>query len=75
METYYHPKDLAKFAEIGEEASALAQKFFEYYHAVFAEGELTQREKSLIALAVSNVLTVLMPILRTAWRRDQTAAR
>ena len=52
METYYKPEDLKKFAEIGEEAPELAQKFFDYYGAVFAEGELTEREKALIALAV-----------------------
>jgi len=51
METYYHPQDLPKFEEIGEEAPELARKFFDYYAAVFAEGELTEREKALIALA------------------------
>ena len=56
METYYQPGDLAKFAEIAEEAPELAQKFFAYYHAVFAEGELTEREKSLIALAVAHAV-------------------
>ena len=39
METYYHPQDLPKFAEIGEGAPELAKKFFDYYAAVFAEGE------------------------------------
>lgn len=56
METYYHPKDLPKFAEIGKEAPELAKKFFEYYNAVFAEGELTEREKCLIALAVAHAI-------------------
>lgn len=56
METYYNPKDLAKFAEIGQEAPELAQKFFDYYGSVFAEGELTAREKSLIALAVAHAV-------------------
>jgi len=56
METYYHPQDLAKFQEIGEEAPDLAEKFFEYYSAVFAEGELTEREKALIALAVAHTI-------------------
>ena len=54
METYYHPKDLNKFGEIGKDAPELAKKFFEYYEAVFAEGELTEREKALIALAVAH---------------------
>ena len=56
METYYHPQDLPKFEEVGEEAPGLAKKFFEYYGAVFAEGELTAREKSLIALAVAHTV-------------------
>ena len=50
METYYNPEDLAKFGTIGEEAPRLAEKFFDYYGAVFAEGALIAREKSLIAL-------------------------
>ncbi|OGQ98310.1 MAG: 4-carboxymuconolactone decarboxylase [Deltaproteobacteria bacterium RIFOXYD12_FULL_57_12] len=56
METYYKPKDLMKFAEIGEAAPHLAEKFFDYYSAVFAEGELTAREKALIALAVAHAV-------------------
>jgi alkylhydroperoxidase/carboxymuconolactone decarboxylase family protein len=56
METYYHAKDLAKFGEIGNEAPELAKKFFEYYQAVFAEGELTEREKALIALGVAHAV-------------------
>jgi hypothetical protein len=52
MDTYYQPEDLARFDEIGKEAPELARKFFDYYNAVFAEGELTEREKALIALAV-----------------------
>ena len=54
METYYNPEDLAKFDNIGKDAPELAKKFFEYYGAVFAEGELTEREKALIALAVAH---------------------
>jgi alkylhydroperoxidase/carboxymuconolactone decarboxylase family protein len=56
METYYQPKDLNKFGEIGKNAPELAKKFFEYYEAVFAEGELTEREKALIALAVAHAV-------------------
>lgn len=56
METYYDPKDLAKFQDVGEEAPELAEKFFTYYNAVFAEGELTEREKALIALAVAHTV-------------------
>lgn len=56
METYYKPEDLGKFGEIAEEAPELAQKFFDYYGAVFAEGELTAREKALIALGVAHAV-------------------
>ncbi|MHB8790013.1 MAG: arsenosugar biosynthesis-associated peroxidase-like protein [Desulfobulbaceae bacterium] len=56
MDTYYDPKDLAKFGQIGEEAPEVARKFFDYYQAVFAEGELTEREKALIALAVAHAV-------------------
>jgi len=56
METYYNPKDLAKFEEIGQEAPELAKKFFDYYGQVFAEGDLTEREKALIALAVAHAI-------------------
>lgn len=56
MKTYYDPADLAAFEEIGKEAPELAKKFFEYYAEVFREGELTEREKALIALAVSHAV-------------------
>jgi alkylhydroperoxidase/carboxymuconolactone decarboxylase family protein len=56
METYYKPEDLPKFPDIGKAAPELAQKFFDYYNAVFAEGVLTEREKALIALAVAHAV-------------------
>ena len=56
VETYYKAEDLAKFEEIGKDAPELAKKFFEYYGAVFAEGELTEREKALIALSVAHAV-------------------
>jgi 4-carboxymuconolactone decarboxylase len=56
MDTYYRPADLAKFENIGEEAPELANKFFDYYTSVFSEGELTEREKALIALAVAHAV-------------------
>ena len=54
--TYYSPDDLSKFGNIAEFQPELAKKFFDYYGSVFAEGELTQREKSLIALAVAHAV-------------------
>lgn len=56
METYYDPQDLGGFSEIGKDAPELAEKFFDYYGAVFAEGALTEREKALIALAVAHAV-------------------
>ena len=55
-EHYYHSHDLPRFGEIGKEAPELAEKFFAWYNAVFAEGALTAREKSLIALAVAHAV-------------------
>jgi alkylhydroperoxidase/carboxymuconolactone decarboxylase family protein len=56
MELYYDPHGLPRFEEIGKEAPGLAKKFFDYYNAVFAEGALTEREKSLNALAVAHAV-------------------
>lgn len=56
METYYNPADLSKFAEIGEDAPDLWQKFSTWYGAVFQEGALSEREKALIALAVAHAI-------------------
>ena len=68
MDTYYNPEDLAKFGTIGEKAPELAEKFFSYYNAVFEEGALTAREKSLIALAVAH--TVQCPYCIDAYTND-----
>jgi 4-carboxymuconolactone decarboxylase len=65
---YYHAHDLAKFGEIGEAAPDLARKFFDWYGAVFAEGALSAREKSLIALAVAHA--VQCPYCIDAYSRD-----
>jgi len=56
MSTYYNPDDLKKFGNISEFQPELAEKFFAYYGPVFAEGALTAREKSLIALAVAHAI-------------------
>ena len=67
---YYHSDDLNKFTGIGEFGKELADKFFNYYNAVFQEGTLTAREKSLIALAVSHV--VQCPYCIDAYATDAT---
>ena len=66
-ETYYDPKYLGQFSRIGEEVPELAKKFFDYYGAVFAEGNLSAREKALIALAVAH--TVQCPFCIDAYTR------
>jgi alkylhydroperoxidase/carboxymuconolactone decarboxylase family protein len=55
-ESYYNPEDLRKFGDISDFQEELGEKFFEYYGAVFEEGALTAREKSLIALAVAHAV-------------------
>ncbi|MEL6344616.1 MAG: arsenosugar biosynthesis-associated peroxidase-like protein [Myxococcota bacterium] len=53
---YYHRDDLGKFGDIAEGSPELAKKFFAWYNAVFEDGALTEREKALIALAVSHTV-------------------
>ena len=68
METYYKPEDLEKFGDIGKDIPELAEKFFEYYGAVFEEGDLSAREKALIALAVAHA--VQCPYCIDAYTKD-----
>jgi 4-carboxymuconolactone decarboxylase len=68
MDTYYKPADLARFPEVGENAPELARKFFDWYGAVFADGALTAREKSLIALGVAHA--VKCPYCIDAYTQD-----
>ncbi len=65
---YYKPEDLKKFGDVAEFDEELAEKFFDYYGAVFEDGALTVREKSLIALAVSH--TVQCPYCIDAYSTD-----
>jgi 4-carboxymuconolactone decarboxylase len=68
---YYDSDDLARFPEIGENRPELAKKFFAWYEAVFADGALSKREKSLIALAVAHA--VQCPYCIDAYSRDALA--
>ena len=68
MSSYYHPQHLAEFGKIAEGQPELGKKFFDYYGAVFAEGALTAREKSLIALAVAHA--VQCPYCIDAYTKD-----
>jgi alkylhydroperoxidase/carboxymuconolactone decarboxylase family protein len=65
---YYHSHDLARFPDLGKNRPELAQKFFDWYGAVFAEGALSAREKSLIALAVAHA--VQCPYCIDAYSKD-----
>ena len=55
-DSYYEPKDLSKFGEIGHNCSELADAFFAWYGAVMKDGALSAKEKSLIALAVAHTI-------------------
>ena len=45
---YYNAEDLGKFGKIGEYQKDLADKFFAWYGATFADSALTAKEKSLM---------------------------
>lgn len=68
MAGYYDTQHLADFGKIAEGKPELGQKFFDYYGAVFAEGALSAREKSLIALAVAHA--VQCPYCIDAYSQD-----
>lgn len=68
MSSYYHEDDLARFGEMGKNAPELWKKFQDWYGAVFEEGALSQREKSLIALAVAHA--VQCPYCIDAYTQD-----
>ena len=53
MSHYYDTKELKDFGNIGEFAPEEGEKFFDYYSKATGPGKLTEREKALIALAVS----------------------
>lgn len=55
-QNYYDPRDLKKFEDVTDFQQELGEKFFDYYGAVFEEGALSEREKALIALAVSHTV-------------------
>lgn len=57
MNKYTDPKDLKSFGKIAEWQEEMGEKFFNWYSGV-TEGDsaLTEREKALIALAVSHAI-------------------
>ncbi|HEV3120650.1 MAG TPA: arsenosugar biosynthesis-associated peroxidase-like protein [Isosphaeraceae bacterium] len=56
MPSYYQSDDLPRFAEIGEGAPELWEKFQAWYGAALKPGALSAREKALVGLAVASVL-------------------
>ena len=66
--SYYQGQDLKKFKNISDWSPDLGKKFFDYYNSVFEEGNLSAREKSLIALAVAH--TVQCPYCIDAYTQD-----
>ena len=56
MGSYYDREHLAHFGSISDHAPELGEKFFAWYGAVFEDGALTSREKSLIALGVAHAV-------------------
>lgn len=68
MNSYYKAEHLPNFGNIAAGNAELAEKFFAYYGAVFAEGALSTREKALIALAVAH--TVQCPYCIDAYSKE-----
>ena len=68
MSSYYHEDDLARFGDMGKNAPELWDSFQAWYGAVFEKGALSQREKSLIALAVAHA--VQCPYCIDAYTQD-----
>lgn len=56
MANYFDSEDLGKFGNIGRVNKELSDKFFDYYNSTMKAGALSEREKALIALAVSHAL-------------------
>ncbi len=56
-DTYFNPDDLKKFGKITEFQEEMGSQFFQWYNTVFkGDTALTEREKCLIALAVSHTV-------------------
>ena len=68
MSSYDHEDDLARFGDMGKNVPELWEKFQAWYGAVFKEGALSEREKSLIALAVAHA--VQCPYCIDAYTQD-----
>jgi alkylhydroperoxidase/carboxymuconolactone decarboxylase family protein len=56
MDRYFDPADLKKFGDFTRVNRELGEKYLTYYQDALKEGALSEREKALIALAVSHAL-------------------
>ncbi len=68
MTGYYHSEHLEHFGDISEHAPELGRKFFDWYGSAMADGALSAREKSLIALGVAHA--VQCPYCIDAYTKD-----
>ncbi len=68
MSDYYEAGHLPAFGSVAEGQPELAEKFFDYYQSVFADGALSVREKAIVALAV--VHTVQCPYCIDAFTQE-----
>ncbi|GBD98980.1 carboxymuconolactone decarboxylase family protein [bacterium BMS3Abin07] len=56
MSDYYNDEDLGRFGEIGKFKPDLFKKFMEWYNASLQPGNLSKKEKILIALGVAHAI-------------------
>jgi 4-carboxymuconolactone decarboxylase len=56
MADYYNHEDLSHLEELGEDSPLLWRAFQTYLAHALADGALSRREKSLIALAVAHAI-------------------
>ena len=68
QDAYFDRSHLPKFGTVGRGNPQLTDLFFGYYGAVFADGELSARMKSLTALAVAHA--VQCPYCIDAYTQD-----
>ncbi len=66
MGDYYEKKDLDDFENIGEYAPELGSRYFDYYGEAMKGGSLTEREKALIALAVADLIFVIVASVKVS---------
>jgi 4-carboxymuconolactone decarboxylase len=56
MSDYYKCGDLDRFSEVGKDKPELFQKFMDWYMSALEPGQLSKREKALIALGVAHAV-------------------